>query len=129
MGPVASSGRGLPQWKLDQKNIKEERTLAMKLLHESQKDKESSKKYRKKQEKLEAEERKKRNHELLQERILKNQEREAAREALKQAKERNGEEFEDDSVDDFGHASINTELDTILDSLTGVPTVEDKLLF
>merc|ERR1712223_2190473 len=96
----------------------------------SQKNKEDSKKYKKKQEKIEAEERKKRNHELLKERIRKNREKEAAKEALKHVKELNGETFHDDiSDDEYIDNSENTELVTLLKSITGAPTSEDNLMF
>merc|ERR1712141_701397 len=84
---IKEAGRGQPQWKIDQQNTtkednrqkrgkkgklkkmkekykdqdEDERALKMTLLHESQKNKEDTKKYKKKQAKIEAEERKKRN--------------------------------------------------------------------
>merc|ERR1719323_3060147 len=94
------------------------------------KNKEDSKKYKKKQEKIEAEERKKRNHDLLKERIQKNREKEAAKEALKHVRELNGEAFHDDiSDDEYIDNSENTELVTLLNSITGAPTSEDNLVF
>ena len=142
-----ASGRGQPQWKLDQQNSskddnrqkrgkkgklkkmkekykdqdEEDKMLAMKLLQESQKNKEDSKKYRKKQEKLEAEERKKRNQEFVKEKMQKNREKAAAREALKQAKEEAGEKYEEeeDSEDENKDTGDNNELVDVVDSITG----------
>ena len=139
-------GRGLPQWKLDQQNSskednrqkrgkkgklkkmkekykdqdEEDKILAMKLLQESQKNKEDSKKYRKKQEKIAAEERKKRNQEFVKEKMQKNREKAAAREAMKKAKEEAGEKYEDeDSEDENKDTGDSNEMVDIIDSITG----------
>ena len=138
-------GRGQPQWKLDQQNMskednkqkrgkkgklkkikekykdqdEEDKALVMQLLQESQKNKEDSKKYKKKQDKLAAEEKKKRNQEFAREKLQRNHEKAAAREALKNAKEQAGEDFDDDeegSEDEKENIGSND----YLDSITGI---------
>ena len=146
---IKEAGRGQPQWKIDQQNStkednrqkrgkkgklkkmkekykdqdEDERALKMTLLHESQKNKEDTKKYKKKQAKIEAEERKKRNKEFANEKIQRNQEKAAAREALKQARVEAGEtQIDDDeelSGDENKDDSGYNELIDTLNSITG----------
>ena len=147
-----SGSRGQPQWKIDEQTAKEdnrqkrgkkgklkkmkekykdqdeeEKAMRMQILQESQKNKEESKKFKKKQDKIAAEEKKKRNQEFVKEKMQRNREKAAAKEALKKSKEEAGETFideDDEGSGDEDQKGGTGDLVNVLDSITGESVVE-----